>query len=122
MSSLAGLSPALVIVLGAIAVPLLRPRARNWYMLALPAIAFAALMATPDGDHGTLRYMGLELVTLRVDDWSRIFSTIFLIATALSVIYAWHIRDWVQQVAGLVYAGGAVGAARTRRIARACAT
>ena len=63
MSSLAGLSPALVVVLGAIAVPLLHPRARNWYMLALPAVAFAALMATPDGDHGTLRYMGLELVT-----------------------------------------------------------
>jgi multicomponent Na+:H+ antiporter subunit D len=110
MSSLQGLSPALIIIVGALAVPLLRPRLRNAYMLALPAVAFLALLSTPDGDHGALQYMGLELITLRVDDWSRIFSYIFLLATALSVVYAWHIRDWVQQVAGLVYAGGAVGA------------
>ncbi len=110
MTSLAGLSPALIIIVGAVVVPLLRGQWRNVYMLALPAVAFLTLLATPDGDHGTLRYLGLDLVTNRVDDWSRIFSTIFLIATALSVVYAWHIRDWVQQVAGLVYAGGAVGA------------
>jgi multicomponent Na+:H+ antiporter subunit D len=110
MSSLQGLSPALIIVVGAFVVPLLGHRLRNVYMLALPAVAFAVLLSMPDGDHGTLQYMGLELVTLRVDDWSRIFSYIFLLATALSVVYAWHIRDWVQQVAGLVYAGGAVGA------------
>ena len=110
MTSLAGLSPALIIIVGAVAVPLLRGQWRNVYMLALPAVAFLTLLATPDGDHGTLRYLGLDLVTNRVDDWSRIFSTIFLIATALSVVYAWHIRDCVQQVAGLVYAGGALGA------------
>jgi multicomponent Na+:H+ antiporter subunit D len=110
MSSLQGLSPAMLIVLGAVAVPFLRPGWRNVYMLVLPAVAFAALLSTPDGDHGTLRYLGLELVTLRVDAWSRIFCYIFLLATGLSVVYAWHIRDWVQQVAGLVYAGSAVGA------------
>jgi len=110
MTSLQGLSPALIIIVGALAVPLLRHPLRNVYMLALPAVAFAALLSTPDGDHGSLQYMGLELVTLRVDDWSRIFSYIFLLATGLSVVYAWHIRDWVQQVAGLVYAGSAVGA------------
>ncbi len=110
MTSFAGLSPALIIIVGAVAVPLLRGQWRNVYMLALPAVAFLTLLATPDGDHGTLRYLGLDLVTNRVDNWSRIFSIIFLIATALSVVYAWHIRDWVQQVAGLVYAGGAVGA------------
>ena len=110
MSSLSGLSPALVIIVGALAIPMIREGWRNVYMLALPAVAFAALLSTPDGDHGTLQYLGLELVTLRVDDWSRIFSYIFLLATALSVIYAWHVRDRVQQVAGLVYAGSAVGA------------
>ena len=110
MISLHGLSPALVIMVGALAVPLLHERLRNVYMLALPAVAFAALLSTPDGDHGTLQYLGVELVTLRIDHWSRIFSYIFLLATALSVIYAWHVRDWGQQVAGLVYAGSAVGA------------
>ena len=110
MSSLQGLSPALIIVLGAFALPLLRVRWRNFYMLALPIVAAAALLSTPDGDYGTLQYLDFELVTLRIDQWSRIFSYIFLLAIALSVVYAWHVRDCVQQIAGLVYAGGAVGA------------
>ena len=110
MSSLEGLSPALVVVVGALAVPLLRERWRNVYMLALPVVAFAALLSTPDGEHGAVHWLGVELVTLRVDAWSRLFCTIFLLATALSVIYAWHVRSWVQQVAGLVYAGSAIGA------------
>jgi multicomponent Na+:H+ antiporter subunit D len=110
MSSLEGVSPALIIMIGALFVPLLRGQMRNIYMLALPFIGFAALLSTPAGDHGTLQYLGLELVTIRLDDWSLIFSCIFLLATAMSVIYAWHIDDWVQQVAGLVYAGGAIGA------------
>ena len=110
MSSLSGVSPALIIIIGALIVPLLRAKVRNVYMLLLPIVAFVALLSTPAGDHGTIQYLGLELVTIRIDDWSRIFSYIFLLATALSVIYAWHIRDWIQQVAGLVYAGGAVGA------------
>ncbi len=110
MSSLEGLSPALVVVVGALAVPLLRERWRNVYMLALPAVAFAALLSTPDGEYGAVHWLGVELVTLRVDAWSRLFCTIFLLATALSVIYAWHVRGWVQHVAGLVYAGSAIGA------------
>jgi len=110
MSSLQGLSPALIIIVGALAIPLLHARQRNWYMLALPFVAFAVLLLTPDGDYATLRLLGFELVTLRIDGWSRLFSYVFLLATALSVIYAWHLRDWVQQVAGLVYAGSAVGA------------
>jgi multicomponent Na+:H+ antiporter subunit D len=110
MSSLEGLSPALVVVVGALAVPLLRERWRNVYMLALPAVAFAALLSTPDGEHGSVHWLGIELVMLRIDAWSRLFCTIFLLATTLSVIYAWHVRDRVQQVAGLVYAGSAVGA------------
>ncbi len=110
MSSLVGLSPALVVVVGALAVPLLPERWRKIYMLALPAAAFAVLLSTPNGEYGLVNWMGLELVTLRVDAWSRLFCTIFLLATVLSVIYAWHVRGWVQHVAGLVYAGSAIGA------------
>ena len=110
MSSVQGLSPALIIIVGAVAVPLLRAGYRNWYMLTLPFAAFSVLLLTPDGEHGAMRLLGFELVTVRIDGWSRLFSYVFLLATALSIIYAWHLRDWVQQVAGLVYAGSAVGA------------
>jgi multicomponent Na+:H+ antiporter subunit D len=110
MSSLSSWSPALVIMIGALLVPFLRGTLRNVYMLALPIAAFALFVTMPDGDHGAFAYLGVEIVPIRIDGWTRLFGYIFLLATLISVIYALHVRDWIQQVAGLVYAGGAIGA------------
>jgi multicomponent Na+:H+ antiporter subunit D len=49
-------------------------------------------------------------VTLRVDKLSFVFALAFLIAGVLAVIYSWHVRDNLQQVAALIYAGGGIGA------------
>ena len=77
-------------------------------LLALPAAAFAVLLSTPDGEYGLVRWMGVELVTLRVDSLSWMFGIIFLIATWLGMIYALHENDWLQPTAGLIYAGSAI--------------
>ena len=47
---------------------------------------------------------------MRVDKLSLLFGYIFLLAVLLSVIYALHVDDTMQHVAGLVYAGSAIGA------------
>ena len=47
---------------------------------------------------------------VRVDKLSLAFGYIFYIATLLALIYALHVRDPMQQVAGLVYPGSAIGA------------
>ena len=54
--------------------------------------------------------MGLSLVTLRVDKLSLLFGYVFLLAAFLGGIYALHVRDTIQHVAGLIYAGSALGA------------
>ena len=105
------LNPGLIIILGALLVPLLPGRVlRGAYMLALPVAAFVYLLGLPMGEMGQIELMDLSLVTLRVDKLSFVFGTIFLIATALGVIYALHVGDWVQHTAGLIYAGSAIGA------------
>jgi len=53
---------------------------------------------------------GHTLTLLRVDKLSLIFGYVFFIAAELAIIYALHVKDPVQQVAGLAYAGAAVGA------------
>ena len=53
--------------------------------------------------------VGFELAFMRVDKLSIIFGIIFCIAAWLSGIYAWHVRDKVQQIATLAYAGSAIG-------------
>lgn len=107
---LANISPGLVLILGALLVPLLNGLLRKLWIVTLPVLAFAHLMLLNSGYAGHLHVMGLDLVTLRVDDLSWIFGVIFLIAAFLGMIYAWHETDWLQPTAGLIYAGSAIGA------------
>ncbi len=107
---IADLSPGLILVAGALLVPLLRGHLRSAYMLALPVLALAQLLAVPYGEFGHLQVLGFDLVTVRADRLSFVFGLIFLIAAFLGIVYALHVDDTVQHVAGLVYAGSAVAA------------
>jgi multicomponent Na+:H+ antiporter subunit D len=106
----AEVSPGLILVVGALLVPLLRGRLRAAFMLALPIIACWHLLALPYGDLGQIQLLDLTLTTLRVDKLSFIFGLIFLIAAFLGIVYALHMDDTVQHVSALIYAGSAVGA------------
>lgn len=101
---------AWVLILGAAAVPLTRGALRRAYMLLLPVVTFALLFALPYGDYGQFSLLGHTLTLMRVDRLSLLFGYIFLIATLLIVIYSQHLEDTTQHVAGLVYAGSALGA------------
>ncbi len=104
-------SPGLILILGAIAVPLLRGTTRHVYMLVLPLLALLmAAVLLESGVHGRLALLGVELELVRVDRLSTVFGIIFAIAAALGVLYSQHDQDPVQQVAGLIYAGAAIGA------------
>ena len=103
-------TPGLILILGALVVPLLPGRVRSVYLLMLPVVAFAYLLTLPYGEFGRIRFLGLTLTTLRVDKLSLLFGYVFLIATLLGTIYALHVRDTLQHVAGLIYAGSAIGA------------
>jgi multicomponent Na+:H+ antiporter subunit D len=104
------LNPALVFIAGAALLPALRGTARNLWLLAVPAAALVLLCWLPHGDHGALRVFGMALNPLRLDKLSFVFGVIFHLAALLTAVYAWHLRDTLQQVAALVYAGAAVGA------------
>ena len=105
-----GIPPGLFLIAGALLVPLFRGRWRQMYMLFLP---LAGLWCLVDGQSGTFfafTFMEYEIVPVRVDPLSLIFGYIFHIAAALSVVYAWHNDDIVEQMAGLAYAGSGIGA------------
>lgn len=104
------LTPGLILTLGAIPAAFFGGRTRALYMLALPALAVLQLLSMPDGDFGQVELFGLQLMTLRIDALSRFFGLAFLIAALLGAVYALHLEDRMQHVAGLVYAGSALGA------------
>jgi multicomponent Na+:H+ antiporter subunit D len=57
-----------------------------------------------------VKLFNFDLELMRVDKLSRIFGLIFCLAAFLGNLYAAHLRDTVQQVAALLYAGAAIGA------------
>ena len=104
------LSPAWTLILGAALVPFLRGPVRGAWTLVLPIVGMVQLWLLPAGEFGQLEFLDQQLILLRVDSWSVLFTLVFLIAALLSSIYALHVRDWVQPVAGLAYSGAAIGA------------
>jgi hypothetical protein len=107
---IAELSPGLILIIGGLLAPLLPARLRPFLMIILPFVAFAHLVTLPDGELGRAQMLGLSLITLRVDKLSLMFGYVFLLAAFLGGLYALHVRDSVQQSAGLIYAGSAIGA------------
>ena len=101
---------ALVFLLGAVVVPLLHGRLRTAWMLLLPVAAFACLLTLPIGESGQVELLGQTLVLMRVDRLSLLFGYVFVLASLLNVIYALHLKDTMQHVAGLIYAGSSIGA------------
>jgi multicomponent Na+:H+ antiporter subunit D len=79
-------------------------------MAAIPIVAFWWTWGLSPGDSLTVEVFDFSLIVMRVDNLSLMFAYIFEIATLISIIYAWHIRDTIQQVSGLIYSGAAIAA------------
>ncbi|MDX1490701.1 MAG: Na(+)/H(+) antiporter subunit D [Pseudohongiellaceae bacterium] len=83
---------------------------RNIIMLAAPILGGLHLLGVPEGVHLQMSFMGFELIPYRVDKLSLIFAYAFHIAAFIAILYALHVKDTVQQMAGILYAGSALGA------------
>jgi len=104
------LSPGLILILGSLVLPFLKGIWQRGFMLLLPVLGFWQTLSLAPGAQGAIEIFGLTLITIRVDALSLVFAYIFHIAALLSAIYAWHVRDTLQHVAGMAYAGAAIGA------------
>lgn len=103
-------NPALLFIFGGLLVPMVPTVARRYVVLVVPIIAMALLALTPFGEYGVASIFQLELVTYRLDSLAFVWALIFHIAAIICAIYAFHMKDTVQQVAALMYQGAAIGA------------
>ncbi|MEE2691288.1 MAG: Na(+)/H(+) antiporter subunit D [Pseudomonadota bacterium] len=105
-------NPAVILTVGAALAALFpdsRSGLRRPLMLVFIAFSAAQLYRLGLGEYGSLTLFGEPLVTLRIDPLSRIFATVFHIAAALNIVYAWHERDRAQTFASLAYPAAALG-------------
>lgn len=104
------ITPGILLIVGALAIPALRGRVQQAYMLLLPVAGLLQIFLLPNGYVQTVEMFGYELILIRVDELSRVFGYVFYIATFLSIIYALHVKDNVQSVSALMYAGAGIAA------------
>jgi multicomponent Na+:H+ antiporter subunit D len=104
------LPPGLILILGALVIPLLPGRAKAAWTALLPVLGFLQLLALEPGTSLNIQLFEYQLTVVRVDKLSLVFGYIFYIAAFLGAIYALHVRDGVQHVAAAIYIGSAVGA------------
>ena len=57
-----------------------------------------------------MEFMDYALEPVKIDKLSLMFGYLFHLAALIAIIYALHVKDTVQHVAGLAYAASAVGA------------
>jgi len=101
--------PAVILIAGAMLVPFFKGNFKKALMLALPILSFINLLAIPSGQHWGFSFLGYEMVFGSIDRLSLLFGYIFHIISFISILYALHVDDDVQNIAGLVYAGAALG-------------
>jgi multicomponent Na+:H+ antiporter subunit D len=107
----ANISPALPIIFaGLIAAVVPNNYVRKGLALLAPVLAGLCWYSLEIGTYGVIDFGGFTLETLRFDEYSRIWSLIFIIAAFLNGLYGLHEKDRVTDAAGLIYAGGALGA------------
>ncbi|VEN75449.1 Na(+)/H(+) antiporter subunit D [Candidatus Desulfarcum epimagneticum] len=104
-----GFPPALIFIAGAMLTPLLRGKARSAFMLLIPALSFMIIAQIPEGAHWNVSFLGYDLVPGRIDRLSRVFGLIFTLISFIAVIFSMKVNDKLQHVAGLCYAGSALG-------------
>jgi len=102
-------APPFLYLFAALLCPLLSSGKRAKLLLIVPVLGLISLLSYSTGNHVIVNALGFELTFVRLDKLSQIFGIIFSIAAFLAGIYAWHVRDKVQQIATLLYAGSAIG-------------
>ena len=101
--------PAAIFIIGALFIPFLRGKIKSAYMLLLPVLAFYILVTIPEGKYWVVRLLDYDLIFGRIDRLSLVFGYIFSIISFIAILFAIKVKDDVQHVAGLMYAGGALG-------------
>lgn len=102
--------PFIPFFIGALIAGFTRGKLRGAIMVITPVLGAMHLWMVPEGVHLQMTFLNFELVPFRVDKLSLMFGYVFHIAAFIAIIYSLHVRDTMQQVAAMLYAGSGLGA------------
>ncbi len=101
--------PGLIVIAGAIILPLLPKKLRASVFLLFPALAFIWLLLLEPGSTLTVSFLQYDLILTSVDRLSLAFGYVFVIIAFIGGFYGFHVKDTAEQAATLIYAGSSLG-------------
>jgi len=105
------LPPALILILGAFLLPMVKGNARKILTLALPLVTLVAIWQVGDGVQMTANFLDYELELVQGSNLSRLFATVFAIMAFAGGLFALNRDNVIEMVAAFAYAGSAIGVA-----------
>ena len=103
------LHPAVILLLGAVLLPLLRGRVRSVALVVIPVLAFLRVLYLDPGTHGCVQFLDWGLVFGRVDKLSQVFGYIMTLMCILGSIYSLHVKNPAEQAVAWCYVAGSLG-------------
>ena len=101
--------PAAIFIIGAFLIPFLRGKAKQAYLLLIPALAFINLLNMPEGTSWVFNFLGYEVTFGRVDRLSMVFGYIFVIMAFAGALFSLHLKEHREPVAAFLYVGSSLG-------------
>ncbi len=102
--------PFVPFFIGALIALMTRGPLRGAIMIAIPIVSAFHLWTVPEGIHLQAEILDFQVTLFRADKLSLVFGYVFHIAAFIAIVYSLHVRDTLQQVSGMLYAGSGLGA------------
>jgi len=103
--------PALILIIGALVLPLIPRLLRRSYLVLIPTLAFLGVLSMQghNGTYGVLPFLDFTLTFGRVDGLSMVFAYIMTLMCIIGTIYGLHVEEDVQHIAAWLYVAGSLG-------------
>ena len=104
--------PSLLLIVGAILLPLIKDPFRKPYLFLVPLLCFIDVLYLNmhPGVYGVVQFLGSwKLTFARVDSLSAIFAFIMALMAIIGTVYGMHVEDEWQHIASWFYVAGSLG-------------
>ncbi len=109
MTSEFAFPPGLILVLGAVLIPMFGERGRGLVLLGLPLLTLAAVWGLPADASIKLAFLDYTVEPVRSTAEGRLFATVFAIMAFAGGLYAHRQASTTELTAAFIYAGSAIG-------------
>ena len=103
------LHPGLILMAGALVLPLVKGRLLRPYLLLVPLLAFVSVLLMEQGVFGVFPFLEWDLTFGRVDRLSLVFAYIMTLMCIIGTLYGLHVDNPFETASAWIYVAGSLG-------------